>query len=183
MRKPPESLCRLVARVVEGLGYELVGVEYAARSRGGGLLRVYIDAREGIVLDDCARVSHQLSGVLDVEDPIREQYDLEVSSPGMDRPLFEREHFESTSIPQHVERCIGGEGTSKRQKLGRWQNADARKYAIDVIYETHFGKRGGIPFIVRLHISACATPHVGIAEMRLPIWCVGDVGKMGVWIA
>ncbi len=86
-------LTALIRPAVEALGYELVGVEYR-RGRKGALLRVYIDHREGVTLDDCARVSHQVSGVLDVEDPIVEQYDLEVSSPGLDRPLFEPEHFE-----------------------------------------------------------------------------------------
>jgi ribosome maturation factor RimP len=70
-----------------------VGVQYHA-SRNRSLLRVYIDRAAGITLDDCARVSHQVSGVLDVEDPITGEYDLEVSSPGLDRPLFSREHFE-----------------------------------------------------------------------------------------
>jgi len=130
MRKPPESLCRLVARVVEGLGYELVGVEYAARSRGGGLLRVYIDAREGIVLDDCARVSHQLSGVLDVEDPIREQYDLEVSSPGMDRPLFEREHFERFRN-QQVRLKLSTKVAGRRKVVGTLIGLDGNDVVID----------------------------------------------------
>ena len=83
----------LIKPAVEALGYELVGVEYR-RGRRRALVRVYIDQPDGITLDDCARVSHQVSGVLDVEDPIVEQYDLEVSSPGLDRPLFEPEHFE-----------------------------------------------------------------------------------------
>jgi ribosome maturation factor RimP len=89
----------LVRSVVEPMGYELVGVEYFQRGKGGAVLRVYIDQLEGdgakgITLDDCGAVSHQLSGVLDVEDPIAGNYDLEVSSPGLDRPLFEAEHFE-----------------------------------------------------------------------------------------
>ena len=83
----------LIKPAVEALGYELVGVEYR-RGRKRALLRVYIDKADGITLDDCARASHQVSGVLDVEDPIVERYDLEVSSPGLDRPLFEPEHFE-----------------------------------------------------------------------------------------
>ncbi len=86
-------LKRLIKPAVEALGYELVGVEYR-RGRKRALLRVYIDKSEGITLDDCERASHQVSGVLDVEDPIVERYDLEVSSPGLDRPLFEPEHFD-----------------------------------------------------------------------------------------
>lgn len=79
--------------VVSAMGYELVGVEYQLRGRQG-LLRVYIDKPGGITLDDCERVSHQVSGLLDVEDPIAGHYTLEVSSPGLDRPLFKAEDFE-----------------------------------------------------------------------------------------
>lgn len=87
----PERLTRLAEPVVTGLGYELVGVEFDSHQR---ILRVYIDREAGIVIDDCSRVSHQLSGVLDVEDPIPGNYQLEVSSPGMDRPLFTLAHFQ-----------------------------------------------------------------------------------------
>ncbi|MDX1434516.1 MAG: ribosome maturation factor RimP [Gammaproteobacteria bacterium] len=83
----------LIGSAVEGLGYELVGVQFISRRRQS-LLRVYIDSEEGISLDDCARVSEQVSGLLDVEDPIAGAYSLEVSSPGLDRPLFCEEHFE-----------------------------------------------------------------------------------------
>jgi ribosome maturation factor RimP len=93
MQSAPERLNQLIEQVVEPMGYELVGVEYR---RGGdsGLLRVYIDQDSGILVDDCAAVSRQLSAMLDVEDPLTEAYQLEVSSPGMDRPLFVKEHFE-----------------------------------------------------------------------------------------
>lgn len=94
MRKAPQAIYALVRGVVEPMGYELVGVELRPGERGGELLRVYIDREGGILLDDCATVSHQLSGVLDVEDPIKGEYSLEVSSPGLARPLFELAHFE-----------------------------------------------------------------------------------------
>ncbi len=87
------DLQALLAPVVEDLGCELVGVEFHPNSRNS-LLRLYIDAEGGITVDDCARVSGQVSGTLDVEDPIRGQYTLEVSSPGLDRPLYLPEHFE-----------------------------------------------------------------------------------------
>ena len=73
--------------------YALVGVEFHAAKRRS-LLRLYIDVESGITLDDCERVSHQVSGLLDVEDPVAGEYDLEVSSPGEERPLFTAEHFE-----------------------------------------------------------------------------------------
>lgn len=94
MQKAPAGLIELVERTLTPMGYEVVGVELAGSGTRGRVLRVYIDQDEGITLDDCAAVSHQLSGALDVEDPIRENYTLEVSSPGLDRPLFTAAHFE-----------------------------------------------------------------------------------------
>ena len=81
--------------VVEGLGYEFWGIEF--RSHGHhSKLRVFIDdAENGIAIDDCEKVSRQVSGVMDVEDPIQTEYTLEVSSPGMDRPLFRLEQYEA----------------------------------------------------------------------------------------
>lgn len=77
---------------VTALGYDLWGVEYAAQGRHS-VLRVYIDRPAGITVDDCAAVSEQVSGLLDVEDPITGEYTLEVSSPGMDRLLFTLEQY------------------------------------------------------------------------------------------
>lgn len=87
------KLVELLEPVVTALGYELYGIEYQLQGRHS-LLRIYIDTEQGIAIEDCERVSHQVSGVLDVEDPIQGAYTLEVSSPGMDRPLFKPEHFE-----------------------------------------------------------------------------------------
>ncbi len=94
MRSVPEKLKQLIKQEVELLGYELIGVDFIGQGKGAALLRIYIDHADGITLDDCVEVSHQVSGVLDVEDPIKENYRLEVSSPGLDRPLFELAHFE-----------------------------------------------------------------------------------------
>ena len=93
MKQAPEPLVLLIEPIVEGLGYECVGIEYNPHPKHG-LLRVYIDAENGILLEDCTKVSHQLSGVLDVEDPISGNYQLEVSSPGADRPFFKLAQFE-----------------------------------------------------------------------------------------
>lgn len=86
-----QQLINIIQGPVMALGFELVGVEYI-RSRLP-ILRVYIDSENGITVDDCADVSRQISAVLDVEDPITTAYNLEVSSPGMDRPLFTIEHY------------------------------------------------------------------------------------------
>ena len=87
-----DTLNSLIEPVVEGLGYELLGIEYISQGRHS-ILRLYIDSEQGIGLGDCEQVSRQVSGVLDVEDPLKGQYLLEVSSPGLDRPLFKAEHY------------------------------------------------------------------------------------------
>ena len=93
MKQAPEHLLNLIEPIVEGLGYECVGIDYNPHPKHG-LLRIYIDSENGILVDDCTKVSHQVSGVLDVEDPIQGNYQLEVSSPGADRPFFKVSQFE-----------------------------------------------------------------------------------------
>lgn len=87
MRVGNEKLTARVAAAVEPLGYELLGVEQLGSGRRA-LIRVYIDHAKGVTVDDCALVSHQLSGAFDLDDPVPGDYVLEVSSPGLDRPLF-----------------------------------------------------------------------------------------------
>lgn len=88
-----EIIQQLCQPVVEGLGFALWGVEYIPQGKHS-VLRIYIDHADGITVDDCADVSAQVAAVLDVEDPIQAAYTLEVSSPGMERPLFELAHYE-----------------------------------------------------------------------------------------
>lgn len=83
----------LIENPIETLGYELVGVEYI-KNGSETVLRIYIDSEQGIAIEDCERVSHQVSGILEVEEPISSAYNLEVSSPGFDRPLFKERDFE-----------------------------------------------------------------------------------------
>ena len=77
---------------IERLGYELTDIELKLGGRSG-LLRIYIDKDDGVDIDDCEVVSHQVSAILDVEDPIPGNYTLEVSSPGLDRTLTKPAHF------------------------------------------------------------------------------------------
>jgi ribosome maturation factor RimP len=90
-----ERLQQLLEPVIESLGYELLLLEFAPSK--SALLRLYIDGPGGIGLEDCERVSREVSAVLDVEDPISSNYRLEVSSPGLDRPLVKPAHFERFS--------------------------------------------------------------------------------------
>lgn len=87
------QLTEMLEAPVVASGYELVGLEFV-RAGEHSTLRIYIDHENGITVDDCAEVSHQVSAVLDVEDPITVAYNLEVSSPGLERPLFKAAHYE-----------------------------------------------------------------------------------------
>jgi ribosome maturation factor RimP len=87
-----EKLIALTEPLLGQLGYELVDLEYAP-GRSQAMLRVFIDRPEGVGLEDCERVSHELSALLDVEDPVPLAYTLEVSSPGLDRVLRTPAHF------------------------------------------------------------------------------------------
>jgi ribosome maturation factor RimP len=110
MKQAPEHLVNLIEPIVEGLGYECVGIDYNPHPKHG-LLRIYIDSDNGILVDDCTKVSHQLSGVLDVEDPIQGNYQLEVSSPGADRPFFKVSQFEQfigSSVTVNLFNAIAG---------------------------------------------------------------------------
>ncbi|KYP97685.1 ribosome maturation protein RimP [Sodalis-like endosymbiont of Proechinophthirus fluctus] len=86
-----QKLTEMIKAPVEALGFELVVIKFIRGRKS--TLRIYIDSDEGITIDDCADVSHQISAVLDVEDLISVDYSLEVSSPGLDRPLFTAAHY------------------------------------------------------------------------------------------
>jgi ribosome maturation factor RimP len=120
-----QRLSGILQPPIEELGYEFVGLEMS--SGPGGILRIYIDGEDGITVDDCAYVSRQVGAVLDVEDPIAGNYTLEVSSPGVDRPMFTLEDYArfagsrirvQMSIPRPVDgrrrfggRLVGVRGT------------------------------------------------------------------------
>lgn len=101
-----DELVELLAPVITDMGYELWGCEYLPQGKHS-LLRIYIDKSDGIQIDDCQEVSKQVSAVLDVEDPITGNYSLEISSPGIPRPLFYSWQFQ---------RYIGQEAQIKTYK-------------------------------------------------------------------
>lgn len=88
-----EKLIALSEPLLEQLGFELVDLEYAP-GRSHAVVRVFIDRPQGVGVEDCERVSHELSALMDVEDPVPTAYTLEVSSPGMDRVLRTPAHFQ-----------------------------------------------------------------------------------------
>lgn len=135
MKQASERLYQLIEPIVIGMGYEAVGIEFDQHRR---VLRIYIDKPEGITADDCSRVSHQVSGVLDVEEPITGSYSLEVSSPGLDRPLFKLEHFAQFAgqiARLHLRRALDGRRNFKGLLCGACNEqvtieVDGESYAI-----------------------------------------------------
>ena len=88
-----DEVIALLEPTIDGLGYELADLEVRLGGKNG-FMRVFIDSPDGIGLDDCEKVSLAVSAILDVEDPLPGHYDLEVSSPGLDRKLTKVEHFQ-----------------------------------------------------------------------------------------
>lgn len=138
-----EKLTALTEPLLARLGYELVDLEYVpARSRA--LLRVFIDKPQGVGLTDCERVSHELSALLDVEDPVPVPYSLEVSSPGLDRILRTRAHFERF-IGARVWIELSAPREGRRRYTGQLQGVDAEGVELLVngaIVRVPFGQIG-----------------------------------------
>lgn len=88
-----DNIVKLIEPVLAQMGYEVLGVQYNGSGKYS-VLRVYIDRDTGIFVADCEAASKQISAILDVEDPISGQYSLEVSSPGIERPLFTMAHYQ-----------------------------------------------------------------------------------------
>jgi ribosome maturation factor RimP len=117
MYKQNKQLVEMIGPVVEAMGYELVGIEYLQQGRYSQV-RIYIDKDRGISLADCEAVSHQVTGILDVEDPVQGAYNLEVSSPGLDRPLFTLEQFRRYT-GQEVKLNLGDKIDGRRKYTGK----------------------------------------------------------------
>lgn len=88
-----QQVAEMIKPLVEALDCELWGIEYLSQGKHS-VLRIYIEKDPRVEIEDCEKVSRQVSGLLDVEDPISGKYTLEVSSPGMDRQLFELDQFQ-----------------------------------------------------------------------------------------
>jgi ribosome maturation factor RimP len=125
----------LLVPTVEGLGYELTDLE-AKLSGGSGILRIFIDKPEGIGVEDCEKVSLAVSALLDVEDPVPGHYDLEVSSPGLDRKLTKVEHFqrfEGETIKVQMRFPIDG----RRRFRGTLVSSNDENIVVEVDGESH----------------------------------------------
>ena len=129
-----DELAKLLEPAVERLGYELVDLE--VRLGGNGLVRLYIDKPEGIDLEDCETVSRAVSALLDVEDPVPGNYNLEVSSPGLDRKLTKAEHFQrftGETVKVQMRFPIAG----RRRFRGTLVSSDDENIVVEVDGESH----------------------------------------------
>ena len=141
--KRANDLWSLIEPIVEGLGYEVVDIEFRSNPKDG-LLRIYIDQEKGIVLEDCTAVSRQISAMLDVEDPIPGHFNLEVSSPGLDRPLRKEEDFErfvgrAVKIKMSMPSIEG-----QRNFTGKLLGLKDNEIMLEIDGETHYLALGGI---------------------------------------
>ncbi len=111
MARVTDKITHLIEPVIEGMGYELLGIEYVASGKHS-ILRIFIDINKSISVNDCEIVSRQLSSIFDIEEPISGQYNLEVSSPGIERPLFHKGHYQrflGFNVKLHMFRPISGQ--------------------------------------------------------------------------
>jgi len=130
-----EELAKLLQPTVERLGYELSDLE-ARLSGGRGVVRVFIDKLDGVGLADCEKVSLAVSALLDVEDPVAGKYDLEVSSPGLDRKLTKVAHFQRfTGETVKVQMRLPIEG--RRRFRGTLVSSDDENIVVNVDGESH----------------------------------------------
>lgn len=134
MSRLEQTLVQMLTPAVEALGFEMVGIEFV-RAGKHSILRVFIDHEKGIDVDDCADVSHQVSAVLDVEDPISTEYNLEVSSPGMDRPLFTKAHYERF-VGEIISIRLSVPMDNRRNFKGRLLSCENGQISVEVDGET-----------------------------------------------
>ena len=130
-----DEIQRLLDPAIERLGYELTDLEVRLGGQGG-LIRLTIDKPDGIDLDDCEKVSHAMSALLDVEDPVPGNYNLEVSSPGLDRKLTKVKHFqrfEGETLKVTLRFPIEG----RRRFRGKLLSSNEENIVVEVDGESH----------------------------------------------
>ncbi|HVR43990.1 MAG TPA: ribosome maturation factor RimP [Thermoanaerobaculia bacterium] len=128
MAELPKELEQQIAGIVESEGLELVHIELRPQGRRY-LLRIDIDKNDGVTLDDCQLVSHQVSALLDVEDPIPAAYELEVSSPGLDRKFYRESDYRKflgRMVRVKTSRAIGG----LHVIIGRLEEYDGERIVV-----------------------------------------------------
>ena len=130
-----DELRELLEPTIERLGYEVIDLEVRL-SGGSGLVRLFIDKPDGVDLDDCEKVSVAVSALLDVEDPVPGNYNLEVSSPGLDRKLTKPAHFQRfAGETVKVQTRFPIEG--RRRFRGTLVSSDEENIVVEVDGESH----------------------------------------------
>ena len=130
-----KDLCDLLEPGVRALGFEIVTVELIGQG-SSTVLRVYIDGPGGVTVDDCAKVSDQVSAILDVEDPIPDRFTLEVSSPGLDRPLCKVSHFRAV-LGRKIRLQTTAKIFGRRRFAGTLTAVTDEIVTLDIDGETH----------------------------------------------
>ena len=130
MSQLESNLTEMLSPAVEALGFELWGIEFI-RAGKHSTLRLYIDSENGVSVDQCADVSRQVSAVLDVEDPITNEYNLEVSSPGMDRLLFKEHHYQ-TYLGEEVSMRLNMPVANRRNVKGKLTEVNNGNITVEV---------------------------------------------------
>lgn len=125
-----DELVQLLSPTINSMGYEFWGCEFLPQGKHS-LLRIYIDKEDGIGIEDCQEVSRQVSALLDVEDPVPGNYSLEVSSPGIPRPLFYSEQYQRYS-GQEVQIKTFKPVNGKRKLLGIIVSATESSVVLDI---------------------------------------------------
>lgn len=156
--KITEAVDQAVRATVEALGFELDEVEYQ-KEQGNWVLTLYIDAPEGVTLDDCERVSHAVDPILDEADPIPDAYYLSVSSIGLDRPLKKDRDF-ARNIGNKLDVKLYAPVNKKKEFLGTLVSFDADSFTIALVEK---GGAAGSEMTIARKDAALVRPHIDFA--------------------
>ena len=156
--KITEAVDQAVRATVEALGFELDEVEYQ-KEQGNWVLTLYIDAPEGVTLDDCERVSHAVDPILDEADPIPDAYYLSVSSIGLDRPLKKDRDF-ARNIGNKLDVKLYAPVNKKKEFLGTLVSFDADSFTIALVEK---GGAAGSKMTIARKDAALVRPHIDFA--------------------
>jgi len=154
-----EEIRDMLAPTVQALGLELLGVEFAP-SAGNSMLRLYIDVEgRNVGIEDCEAVSREVSALLDVNDPIASEYTLEVSSPGIDRPLFGAAQF-ARYVGEQAKLSLRVPMEGRRRLQGRIERVEGDRVTIAeekgefTVAEANIEKAKLVPDFVALGLAA-----------------------------
>lgn len=156
--KITEVVDQAVRATVEALGFELDEVEYQ-KEQGNWVLTLYIDAPEGVTLDDCERVSHAVDPILDEADPIPDAYYLSVSSIGLDRPLKKDRDF-ARNVGNKLDVKLYAPVNKKKEFLGTLVSFDADSFTIALVEK---GGAAGNEMTIARKDAALVRPHIDFA--------------------